>query len=216
MRQSDSTWTSVKERDDHAGASRTAPTRRPHDASMLADIGLFSARYIKRIASCTTIRFLSTRPLLPDGPTQRLPSFGDHRFQLAGGWNPRESMDDIEKGDIDQTDDPQKSAPPDGAACRQHHLRNGAARRISAALRPLAPLRRLGPGGGRSVASFTPIYPNCPRAISRRQATAIAPGSRAGSGSSSGIEGGMSTGTRFLPATQASTMSDHSCIMWRR
>ena len=30
------------------------------------------------------------------------------------------------------------------------------------------------------------------------------PGSRAGSGSSSGIEGGMSTGTRFLPATQAS------------
>ena len=58
--------------------------------------------------------------------------------------------------------------------------------------------------------------PDRPRAISRRQATAIAPGSSAGSGSSSGIEGGMSTGTRFLPATQASMMSDHSCIMWRR
>ncbi len=54
------------------------------------------------------------------------------------------------------------------------------------------------------------------RAISRCQAAAIAPGSIAGSGSSSGIEGGMSTGTRFLPATQASMMSDHSCIIWRR
>lgn len=39
---------------------------------------------------------------------------------------------------------------------------------------------------------------------------------RAGSGSRIGIDGGISVGTYFLPPTQASTISDHSCIMWRR
>ena len=115
-----------------------------------------------------------------------------------------------------QEDHPQATASRDGPACRQHHLRNGAARRISTALRPLAPRRRLGLGGGGSLAGFPPISPDCPRAASGRQATAIAACSSAGSGSSSGIEGGMRTGTRFLPDTQASMTSDHSCIMWRR
>ena len=35
-------------------------------------------------------------------------------------------------------------------------------------------------------------------------------------GSRSGIDGGMSVGTYFLPSTQASTMSARSCIMCRR
>lgn len=64
--------------------------------------------------------------------------------------------------------------------------------------------------------SVAQVSPHRSRTISRCHAAAIAPGSIAGSGSSNGIEGGMSTGTRFLPATQASMMSDHSCIMWRR
>ena len=38
----------------------------------------------------------------------------------------------------------------------------------------------------------------------------------AGSGSKTGIDGGMSVGTCFLPTTHASKMSDHSCIMCRR
>jgi prophage regulatory protein len=42
-----------------------------------------------------------------------------------------------------------------------------------------------------------------------RQETAVAICSRAGSSSNNGIEGGMSTGTRFLPLAQASMMSDH-------
>src|ERR1700758_1445373 len=38
-------------------------------------------------------------------------------------------------------------------------------------------------------------------------------GESAGSSSKSGSEDGLSTGTYFLPATQASMMFDHSCIM---
>ena len=61
-----------------------------------------------------------------------------------------------------QENHPQATASRDGAARRQHHLRNGAARRISATLRPLAALRRLGPGGGRSLAGLAPIKPRSP------------------------------------------------------
>jgi prophage regulatory protein len=42
------------------------------------------------------------------------------------------------------------------------------------------------------------------------------PRQSAGSGSRTGIEGGISVGTYFRPFIQASTMSDHSCIMCRR
>lgn len=38
----------------------------------------------------------------------------------------------------------------------------------------------------------------------------------AGSGSKAVIVGGISTMERLLPSTQASTTSDHSCIIWRR
>ena len=48
------------------------------------------------------------------------------------------------------------------------------------------------------------------------QQRAPAPVQSAGSGSSTGIEGGISVGTYFRPLIQASTMSDHSCIMCRR
>ena len=58
--------------------------------------------------------------------------------------------------------------------------------------------------------------PDCPRAASRCHATPSPAGQRAGSGAKIGIDGGMSTGTCFLPSTQASKMSDHSCIMCRR
>ena len=61
-----------------------------------------------------------------------------------------------------------------------------------------------------------PLNANHPCAASRRQATAIAPGQSAGSGSKSGIDGGMRLGQYFWPATQASMMFDHSCIMCRR
>ena len=54
----------------------------------------------------------------------------------------------------------------------------------------------------------------CPRP--RRETTSGPPGQRAGSGSKIGIDGGMSVGTYFLPSTQASKMSDHSCIICRR
>ena len=66
---------------------------------------------------------------------------------------------------------------------------------------PFGAVRRLGPGGGRNLAGFAPINPNfrarCPNVGNGGRARF-----RAGSGSSSGIEGGMSSGTRFLPATQ--------------
>ena len=38
-----------------------------------------------RDGSCTTIRFLSQRPLLPAERAQGLPSFGDDRFQSGCG-----------------------------------------------------------------------------------------------------------------------------------
>ena len=66
------------------------------------------------------------------------------------------------------------------------------------------------------MVGLAPIKPYRPRSVSRRQAPADAACSRAGSGSNNGIEGAMSTGTRFLPTTHASMISDHSCIICRR
>jgi hypothetical protein len=150
------------------------------------------------------------------------PTDSSCRFRLPGPigfYRELEAIGDQYAGAVIHLSSEDDSATPtarDGAARRQHHLRNGAARRISAALRPFAPLRRLGPRRGRSLASFAPINSSCPRAVSRRRATSISPDSIVGFGSSSDIEGGMSAGTRFLPATQASMMSDDSCIIWRR
>ena len=190
----------------------------PDPTSLPSSIDFFCFQYDKYG------RYVGAQPsdLCPSAlhfPTDELKAFplsATIAFNCADAWNSGRLEMAPTAEDIYQADHPAASAARDGAACRQHDLRDGAARRISAALRPLAPLRRLGPGGGRSLAGLAPISPDRPRAISRCQATAIAPGSRAGSGSSSGIEGGMSTGTRFLPATQASMMSDHSCIIWRR
>src|SRR3546814_11687647 len=115
----------------------------------------------------------------------------------------------------DLADHPSTAAARNGAARRQHNLRNGAARGISAAVCTLAALRRLGSGGDRSLASLAQVGPYYPRAVARCQATALAPSSRAGSGSNIGIEGGMSTGARSLPSAQASMLSDHSCLILR-
>lgn len=164
----------------------------------------------------TAGQFLSQRPLLPYERIRALTSFGDNRFNGREVKTLEEIGNGAESGDVDKTNYSKTPIARDGAPCRQHNLRNGTARRISATLRSFAALRGLGPRGSRSLAGRAPIHPNCPRAISRCQAMALTPGSIAGSGSSNGIEGGMSTGTRFLPATQASMMSDHSCIMWRR
>ena len=49
--------------------------------------------------------------------------------------------------------------------------------------------------------------------VAQRRARPVKAKDRA---TSSGIDGGLRTGMCFSPATQASTMSDHSCIMWRR
>src|SRR3546814_7922308 len=88
----------------------------------------------------------------------------------------------------DLADHPSTAAARNGAARRQHNLRNGAARGISAAVCTLAALRRLGSGGDRSLASLAQVGPYYPRAVARCQATALAPSSRAGSGSNIGIE----------------------------
>ena len=97
-----------------------------------------------------------------------------------GTMNIRGGCDDPGTRDCDQENHPEAAASRDGAACRQHHLRNGAARGISAALRPLAALRRLGSGGGRSLAGLAPINPDrraqSPDVRQRRSRPVRAPG----------------------------------------
>lgn len=116
----------------------------------------------------------------------------------------------------DQQDDQAPAVARDRAAGRQHDLRDGAARRIPQALCPDASLHRLGPCRSSGVAGEPPHVPNQSSEASRRSSTKESPGESAGSNSTRGIEGGMSTGARFLPSTQASTVSAHSCSIWRR
>ena len=115
-----------------------------------------------------------------------------------------------------QSDHPPPRAAPNRATRRLDDLRDGAARGVPKTLCTISAVRRVGSGGGRSLAAGAAICARQPRTVTRCQATALAPSSRAGSGSNIGIEGGMRTAGRFFPATQASMMSDHSCIIWRR
>jgi hypothetical protein len=80
----------------------------------------------------------------------------------------------------------------------------------------LSEMHRLGLGRSRSVASGTArsADPSC-SALGRHKANDAA-SQRVGSSSIRGIAGGKSAGVCFRPSTHASTMSDHSCIMWRR
>ena len=83
-----------------------------------------------------------------------------------------------------------------------------------------AAMRCMGSGRGRGLADRAsgngPPLDHRPGAASRRAQAQGAAGQIAGSSASIGIEGATSTAIRFCPATQASTMSDHSCIMCRR
>jgi len=57
----------------------------------------------------------------------------------------QEEIDDGSPGNNGpKTNNQTASAPRNGPPCRQHHLRNGAARRISATLRPLSSMCRMG------------------------------------------------------------------------
>ena len=115
-----------------------------------------------------------------------------------------------------QTHDSQASVARDGAACRQHHLRDGAAGRVSPTLCAFAAMRRMGSGRGGSMVGDTPNRFHLSRKSSRCQTAPHTTCQRQGSSSKIGIDGGVSTGTCFRPSIQASTTSDHSCIICRR
>ena len=121
---------------------------------------------------------------------------------------------------IHQTDHPPRRAAPDRAACRLDHLRDGAARRIPPPLCPYDPMRGLGSQRSGSLAGRAQTSHgkrlDAARASPRRPQAPKPPHQSAGSGTSIGIDGGMRTGRCFRPATQASMISAHSCIMCRR
>lgn len=118
--------------------------------------------------------------------------------------------------EFNQAHDTAASVAGNGPTRRQHDLRDGTARRVPATLRAFASMRRVGSERSRSMARVTAIRAHTSCATPRRYATALSAGESAGSSSKSGIDGGMRTGTYFWPATQASMMFDHSCIMCRR
>ena len=122
----------------------------------------------------------------------------------------------VESRDIDQAHDTAASVTGNGASRRQHDLRDGAAWRVSATLRALATMCRMGFERSGGMAHLATVRAHHPRATSRCYATALSAGESAGSSSKSGIDGGMRTGTYFRPATHESMMFDHSCIMCRR
>ena len=161
------------------------------------------------------ILFLRRGPLLPDGSVFSLPSFGNDRFQLPSEHRGERHGSGI--GEIDQADDSTASIAGNGAARRQHASMRWSSAANSRGASPSRPVASSG-----TWRKSKPGWPHADQPPSRaRNLLMSGNGDRArfdsaGSGSSSGIEGGMSTGTRFLPATQASMMSDHSCIIWRR
>lgn len=61
-----------------------------------------------------------------------------------------------------------------------------------------------------------PRKANPSRTARARHQAQVPPSQRAGSSAIDGITVGSSVGTYFRPSTQASTVSAHSCIMWRR
>ena len=82
------------------------------------------------------------------------------------------------------------------------------------------PMRGLGSQRSGSVAGRAPTGHgerlDAARASPGRPQAPKPPRQSAGSGTSIGIVGGMRTGRCFRPATQASMISAHSCIMCRR
>ncbi len=152
--------------------------------------------------------------LFPDNACQILPNLlptiafncSEHRGERHGSGI----------GEIDQAHDTAASVVGNGPTRRQHDLRDGTARRVPATLRAFATMCRVGSERSRSMARVAAIRAHTSCATSRRHATALSAGESAGSSSKSGIDGGMRTGAYFWPATQASMMFDHSCIMCRR
>lgn len=169
------------------------------------------------ITSCRNRAVRSARhgTIFPHASPWGLPPFLIYRFLFPGAFEAEERRESASPT-ADQQDDQTPAVARDRAAGRQHDLRDGAAGRIPQALCPDAALHRLGPCRSSSVAGEPPHVPNQSSEASRRSSAKEPPGESAGSNSTRGIEGGMSTGARFLPSTQASTVSAHSCSMWRR
>ena len=165
---------------------------------------------------------VSDHPILIPAPsaflsTQTTSSIFRRRWlSLASTRNRREIRHGVERRETDQAHDTAASVAGNGPARRQHDLRDGTARRVPATLRALATMRRMGSERSRSMACVTAIRAHTSCATPRRYSTALSAGESAGSSSKSGIDGGMRTAAYFWPATQASMMFDHSCIMCRR
>lgn len=169
--------------------------------------------HIEQRRHSAAVLFLRYSSLLPYEVVFGLPSFENYCLQSSSALNAEENRDGSTWRHASQTHYSQAPIARDRAARRKYDLRNGTARRVSAALRPFPQVRGLGLGRSRSLVGIASSRAHSPRATSGSQATPHPTRQRAGSGTKRGIAGGMSTGTCFRPATQASMMSDHSCIM---